>query len=367
LEKTKMKHNIIYLKEKKYNYIVKLEKALSKLYVNSFLNIYEFVKSENKQKKFLLRDFQHAIKNISSWDTNMIIKEHDEFAKAYSSNNEKLDHIINSIFKLNYNIFCELENISETNYVLPESYNYIYQCYLNIARKLWKEPFLLYDINIDKIQYQKNLNRIDKICKKCINETFYHMVSYDEINSLSSIIKEESISPKSESDVKVVDNFVVNAAVDAEDAEEAVDTEDAEAVVDTEDAEEVEAVVEKEAVVDAEETEDAEEAEDAEDAKDIKDAKAVVDTEDADDADDANDTEDAEDTEDADDAEDAEDTEDADDAEDAEEAEDAEDAEDSDDAEADIESEVDETIKVITLDNPNIKIININTDKTEFF
>jgi hypothetical protein len=258
-----MNHSIIYLKEKKENYLLRLEKSLARLFVNSFLNIYEYIKKNNKDKKYLLRDFQNAVKKISTWDTEVIKSEYLNYCKACI--NEKLDHLITNIFKLNYTLFCEIEDVYyKEHYEFPTPESYIYQCNLSIARKIWKEPYLVYDIGIDKIQYQKNILKIDKIARVCIHETFHQMISYNDLTE-EKVTVEEDIKKHIKEDYN--DNEDSNN-LDEEEEEEEFEDEDEDLIID-----------EDSNNLDEEEEEDNFEDEDSNNLDDDKDEEVINDDE----------------------------------------------------------------------------------------
>lgn len=169
--------NIVFLKEKREECSTKIERATTRLYLQTFLNIYQDVKKSNRKPRELLREFQSAVREISAWNVDMIREEYQKFRSAC----EPFDGIVRSIFKLHLSIYNTThESEFETN--IPNPGQYIHETYLNIARRLWKEPNLVYDVKVDKLIYQKNIIRLEKIIRKCLHDTFVLMLPFKEFD-----------------------------------------------------------------------------------------------------------------------------------------------------------------------------------------
>jgi len=161
-----MSQNLVVLKEKKDYYVAALTKGISNMFLEAFLSIYKAVKEKNKRKKFLMKEYQDAMKDISQWPSDIIHKEYKRFKHHYKN----LDSIVTSVMLMLYTI----NDIKHKNF--PKVEDYLYQVYLNIARQLWKEPFLVYDVSVDKVTYQKHILTIQKIIAENISKTFHDMI-----------------------------------------------------------------------------------------------------------------------------------------------------------------------------------------------
>ena len=204
--------NIVFLKEKRDECLTKLQSRIVTVFLQGFLAIYDKVKSKNKRPRELLKEYQYAIREISQWTSEDIKREHDRCR----SQCELFDNLVRSIFKLHLAIY----NIThECNFdaVIPQPGQYMHEVYLNIARRLWKEPFLVYDIKVDKITYQSNMLRFEKIIKKFIADTFLQMLPFKEFEA-------ETIGP-AETEGKAAADSEAAASAEAE-AEADVEAED---------------------------------------------------------------------------------------------------------------------------------------------
>jgi hypothetical protein len=148
----------------------KLQKNTVSLFMNGISSIYEHVKKHNKVKRNLLKEFQKSLANISIWSCEMIRNEHQRFQSIYSS----FDTNVHKIFSLQR----QLHHSNHQPQI--DCADFLHQCYLNIARSVWKQPFLMYDIDVDKLTVQKNKLKIEKIILDCIKDTFDHFVTLDD-------------------------------------------------------------------------------------------------------------------------------------------------------------------------------------------
>lgn len=166
------------LKEKRDECMSKLERGTCRLYLQEFLSIYDNVKKANKKSSLLLKEYQYAIRGISQWTVDDIKLEHAKF----NNHCDLFDSLVKSIFKLHLSIYNTMHE-SDFDANIPHPGQYMHETYLSIARRLWKEPFLVYDLKIDKMTQQKNLLRLEKIIRKCLHETFLIMLPFKEFDA----------------------------------------------------------------------------------------------------------------------------------------------------------------------------------------
>ena len=58
--------------------------------------------------------------------------------------------------------------------------SFIHKCYINVARELWKNPYLLY-VSVPGHEYQRNSKEIENIIKYCVENTIRHLLPIKEI------------------------------------------------------------------------------------------------------------------------------------------------------------------------------------------
>ena len=174
--------NTYLLQSRRTEYLKKFQKITIPLFIEGVYSIYNNVKKNNKSRRLLLKEFQQSMVDVSRWSQDIIKNEHMRFKKQSSI----LDKLIRAIFDLDIVLKKDLCKNAED--FIPHPWDFIHQCYLNIARALWKQPFLVYDINIDKLTIQQNKLKIEKIVSLCIQDTFTQYLPLDiEHDDVSNI------------------------------------------------------------------------------------------------------------------------------------------------------------------------------------
>lgn len=167
----------INLRDKKSDMMSLLDREISHELYRSLKSLYDEIKQNNKKRNLLLKEFQIELKEISQWNFE---KKHDLWEsikdQSVKKSNKNIDQIIPNIFKL---IFL-LEQDQISNHAIPDfdyptNIEWCYHCYLNLARHVWKNPDLLYDIGRSKIELQKNILKIEKLITRSIFDTFNEM------------------------------------------------------------------------------------------------------------------------------------------------------------------------------------------------
>jgi hypothetical protein len=154
------------LHERRQDYLRKFQKVSTPLFLEGVYSIYANVKRHNKVSKKLLKEFQQSMFDVSLWSKDIISKEYERFQSKVPSINKYIQ------------VVFETDKVLRNGHVksavdyIPKPYDFIHQCYLNIARALWKQPFLMYDINVTKLTLQKNKLKVERIVNECIQDTF---------------------------------------------------------------------------------------------------------------------------------------------------------------------------------------------------
>jgi hypothetical protein len=65
----------------------------------------------------------------------------------------------------------------------------MYQCLLNTARLVWKNPVLVYDVGVDKITYQQNKLKLEKLVMMTVKDTFTYYLPFD-IDIVDDVVEE---------------------------------------------------------------------------------------------------------------------------------------------------------------------------------
>uniref|UniRef100_A0A6C0BE23 Uncharacterized protein n=1 Tax=viral metagenome TaxID=1070528 RepID=A0A6C0BE23_9ZZZZ len=182
----------IFMKEKLKALLLELESNSIPFYKKGIISIYDHVKKNNKQKKFLLREFQHSLRNIAKWSQEV---KDIEWVRLKNNSSSNIDLVIQSIFKLHILI---LKGFKQSE--IPCSIDYMHTTYLNIARALWKNPYIVYDIGVSLPERQKLIRQLEEIIKQCVRATFIEMIKVDPSHVLEETNDDEQLSSESDDD-----------------------------------------------------------------------------------------------------------------------------------------------------------------------
>lgn len=199
------------LHERRQDYLRKFQKVSTPLFLEGVYSIYANVKRHNKVNKQLLKEFQQSMFDVSLWSKDIISKEYERFQSKVPSINKYIQ------------VVFETDKILRKGHAnsAPKPSDFIHQCYLNIARALWKQPFLMYDINVTKLTLQKNKLKVERIVNECIQDTFVqylplepdgddglsdYVVVHDELEETFSHSSEIHESDAHESDIITYDD-----------------------------------------------------------------------------------------------------------------------------------------------------------------
>lgn len=183
--------NTYLLQSRRTEYLKKFQKTTSPLFIEGVYSIYNNVKKNNKSRRLLLKEFQQSMVDVSRWSQDIIKNEHMRFKKKSSV----LDKLIRAIFDLD--IILKKDLCKNAEDFIPHPWDFIHQCYLNIARALWKQPFLVYDVSIDKLTIQQNKLKIEKLVSLCIQDTFTQYlpldIEHDDVSNIDYSLQNSNI------------------------------------------------------------------------------------------------------------------------------------------------------------------------------
>ena len=152
------------------------------------LPIYEGLQSIYNDSKQIYADnmdtdisiiFRKQIENVPKWNIDIIETEVDRIIRV--SNCDWLEDLITAVFISHTKILASLGNNSkQVNLTIPKISNFIHKCYINIARELWKNPYL-FDDNSSSIEYQQNIKMIENIIEEGIEQTIRKSLPVKEL------------------------------------------------------------------------------------------------------------------------------------------------------------------------------------------
>lgn len=223
----------VFLKDRQDAMLLEIETHAVAFFKKGVLSMYEHVKKANTQRTYLLKEFQHSLKNISKWSDE--VKEL-EWVRFKNNTKKDVEKLIEGIFKVSSIILKGFKD----NELAPSGMEYVYECYLNIARALWKDPYIIYDIGVSSEERHRRITYLEKVIAKCIRVTFIEMIKVDPCVDGDDLDDDENVleaDEESESDVDGEDDDENQADDDCEDVNDGAGEAEAEEYVSVEEYE----------------------------------------------------------------------------------------------------------------------------------
>ena len=129
----------------------------------------------------ILNIFRKLLENVPIWNNEIIEEETKRIVKV--SRCDWLDDLVTAVFISHTRILMSIgpnQNTQKLNVSVPKTPNFIHKIYINIARDLWKNPYL-YNENVAGHDRQRNMNRVEEIIKLNIEVTIRKELPVKEI------------------------------------------------------------------------------------------------------------------------------------------------------------------------------------------
>lgn len=199
------------LMDNKKEYTDHLFDLLSDPMIATFQDIYQkCLDAPETRKKGILTSFQDALAQIPYWNNTIIYEQYNkvvthtgckyipDLVKALVSVQVKISLIANSSGAIASNIKVRV----------PNAENFLHRCYVDVARAVWKRPYLLYHQG-RSIEKQHNLLELEKLIQSAIRTTLRGYVPMDQLiahTQPTDILLEEDGSSESEDEESEVDS-----------------------------------------------------------------------------------------------------------------------------------------------------------------
>ena len=164
-----------FLVETKNEYTTHLSNILTPLILEGLQSIYKeaVVIAEGKENE-LLKIFQSCLKRIPKWNTAMIEKETNRIINS-SHSYGWLNDLIKATLKANLIVLMYNPTLKVQSKLDPSFYqnirtvDFIHRVYIECARELWNNPYLLYH-QFPPIEIKRNQRDCMNLIKDCIKE-----------------------------------------------------------------------------------------------------------------------------------------------------------------------------------------------------
>lgn len=188
----------------KQEYTTQLCDILSPLLYTGYKSIWENCKYNGKTS---LKSFQKNLSSVPIWNQDIIDNEYIRIIKETDCN--WLDKLIEAVFLSNVKVLSTVRigKVKTININVPETKRFIHQCYIEGARRLWQDPYLIDDreelLSYSEIKRNEKrmglviLDSIEKTISKLIPiqsilESYLNDIDEDEVSGPEEIVDEYS-------------------------------------------------------------------------------------------------------------------------------------------------------------------------------
>ena len=154
-----------------------------------YMNIYDGVRSIYDDAKVVyvnkrvpvVQIFRSLLEQVPKWNSEIIKKETDRIEKT--SKCDWLDELLTAVFISHTRILMSIgsnHNFNKINVTIPKTTTFIHKSYINIAREVWKNPYL-FDEQVPGHEYQRNMKQLEDMIKLTIEDTIRRQLPIKEI------------------------------------------------------------------------------------------------------------------------------------------------------------------------------------------
>jgi len=148
--------------------------------------------------------FRELLEKVPIWNSEIIESECSRIM-----NNSKCDWIedlITAVFISHTKILTSIgpsNTFNKINVTIPKTTSFIHKAYVNLARELWKNPYL-FNENVPGHEYQRNSKEIENIIKQCVEGTVRQLLPIKEILREHLDTYDSDNTPRSRDDIKLL-------------------------------------------------------------------------------------------------------------------------------------------------------------------
>ena len=115
--------------------------------------------------------FRNFLEKVPSWSNEIVETETNRIIEMSSC--EWIDDLITAVFISHTKILTSIGSNQNANVdlTIPKTINFIHKCYINIAREIWKNPYLFDDYVLGS-EYQKNMRTVELLIKESIENKY---------------------------------------------------------------------------------------------------------------------------------------------------------------------------------------------------
>ena len=141
--------------------------------------------------------FRELLEKVPIWNSEIIDAECSRI--VHNSSCDWFDDLITAVFISHTKILTSIgpnQSFTKINVTIPKSTTFIHKSYINVAREIWKNPYL-FNEQVPGHEYQRNSKEVENIIKVCIETTVRNLLPVKEILR-EHLDNEQSTNPTKE-------------------------------------------------------------------------------------------------------------------------------------------------------------------------
>ena len=176
------------LVEKKYDYTIQLVNILTSFIYEGLNSIYTEAVNSSIETDNILKIFQSFLRRIPKWESD-IIKQETNRIMTSSKSEDWLPNLVKATLKANmcilvYNPSLKIQNkIDSIYYKDIKIEDFIHKVYIECARELWNNPYLMYR-QYPTIELKRNQRDTIMLIKEAIKEAIRKLLPLKQILEL---------------------------------------------------------------------------------------------------------------------------------------------------------------------------------------
>ena len=201
------------LVDAKNEYTTQLTNILTPhLYTGALTNIYNKAVELTAEEEDHIATFKTLLKNVPKWNQN-VIEEVTEYILD-KSQCKWLDDLLTAVFMSNARILTAVRTHTPKNkrldLTIPTTDHFIHQCYIEIAREMYKNPYLFDVDQLNSNERHRNMRETLELINNCIHQAVRkllpvqtilkqylgHLHDDDDISVVSSVANDDVKFPK---------------------------------------------------------------------------------------------------------------------------------------------------------------------------
>lgn len=164
----------------KQEYTNQLCDILTPLLYKGFKSIWKHCRSNGKNS---LKSFQEKLTTVPIWNQDVIDNEYSRIVKETDCN--WLDKLIEAVFLSNVKVLSTIRigKVKTIDITVPETKKFIHHCYIEGARRLWQDPYLIDDRedNLSYTELKRNEKRMCVTLDDAIEKTISKLIPIQNI------------------------------------------------------------------------------------------------------------------------------------------------------------------------------------------